>query len=470
MTGSGTLADPYVIWDVNDLQNVSLDLTAYYELGQDIDASATAGWNGGLGFLPIGLWVNWGGVVPPTPWIACAGVYWKQTPFTGHFDGKGHSITELTIHRTRHIAPTTTCPDYHNVGLFSQLSGGAVVQNVNLVNADIDGHDTVGALVGYSFSNATITNCHSSGSVDVEDSDAGGLIGEADDDVTISNCSSSASVTAGTSDAGGLVAAVWDHVSIANSYATGAVIGGGDWVGGLVGFFGFYSTISNCYATGNVQGDDEVGGLAGLCEDGTIEYCYATGDVQGDVMVGGLVGLLNGSSITTEVKQSFAIGSVSAVFNSCGGLVGRTLNDSQLTNVYARGDVASVNYVGGLVGWNISPACTINNGYSTGLVTGTTNVGGLVGDNGGVVNNSFWDTETSGQAISDGGTGKTTVEMKTLLTFLAAGWDITASIWLLVPACNDGYPCLFGVTPSCVLAPVIPFAINKAYALSREEL
>ena len=54
MTGSGTLLDPYVIYDVNDLQAMENDLAAYYELGQDIDASATVGWNGGLGFKPIG--------------------------------------------------------------------------------------------------------------------------------------------------------------------------------------------------------------------------------------------------------------------------------------------------------------------------------------------------------------------------------------------------------------------------------
>ncbi|GAJ17451.1 unnamed protein product, partial [marine sediment metagenome] len=54
MTGSGTIGDPYVIWDVNDLQDMNLDLAAYYELGQDIDASATVGWNAGQGFIPVG--------------------------------------------------------------------------------------------------------------------------------------------------------------------------------------------------------------------------------------------------------------------------------------------------------------------------------------------------------------------------------------------------------------------------------
>jgi len=41
----------------------------------------------------------------------------------------------------------------------------------------------------------------------------------------------------------------------------------------------------------------------------------------------------------------------------------------------------------------------------------------------GTVSASFWDTQTSGQTTSDGGTGKTTVEMQTAKTFVEAGWD-----------------------------------------------
>jgi hypothetical protein len=62
--------------------------------------------------------------------------------------------------------------------------------------------------------------------------------------------------------------------------------------------------------------------------------------------------------------------------------------------------------------------------YSTGAVSGTGwDVGGLVGSNVDTVTDSFWDTQTSGQTWSDGGTGKTTAEMQTAKTFLDAGWD-----------------------------------------------
>jgi uncharacterized protein YprB with RNaseH-like and TPR domain len=80
------------------------------------------------------------------------------------------------------------------------------------------------------------------------------------------------------------------------------------------------------------------------------------------------------------------------------------------------------------------------NSYSTCSVTGilTTqhpieNIGGLVGDNYGAVSSSFWDTETSGQPTSDGGTGTNTTEMQDLTTFtdtetegLDEPWNIVA--------------------------------------------
>jgi len=77
--------------------------------------------------------------------------------------------------------------------------------------------------------------------------------------------------------------------------------------------------------------------------------------------------------------------------------------------------------VGGLVGENQG---TVRNSYSTGNVTGSSSVGGLVGYNPSTVSDSFWDTVTSGQDTSDGGTGKTTAQMKYIATFSGAGWNI----------------------------------------------
>jgi len=61
-------------------------------------------------------------------------------------------------------------------------------------------------------------------------------------------------------------------------------------------------------------------------------------------------------------------------------------------------------------------------------VTGLTDVGGLIGENEGegTISNSYWDTITSGQSTSDGGTGKNTTEMKNFTTFSSAVWNIVA--------------------------------------------
>ncbi len=70
---------------------------------------------------------------------------------------------------------------------------------------------------------------------------------------------------------------------------------------------------------------------------------------------------------------------------------------------------------------------TVSNSYAIGSVNGDIHVGGLVGANvEGTVTDSFWDTETSGQSTSDGGTGKTTAEMQDISTFPGATWDIIA--------------------------------------------
>jgi len=68
-------------------------------------------------------------------------------------------------------------------------------------------------------------------------------------------------------------------------------------------------------------------------------------------------------------------------------------------------------------------------------VAGYSNVGGLVGlnfairvhdDYPAIVSNSFWDTETSGMEVSDGGVGKTTAQMQNIATFSGAAWNIIA--------------------------------------------
>jgi hypothetical protein len=83
-------------------------------------------------------------------------------------------------------------------------------------------------------------------------------------------------------------------------------------------------------------------------------------------------------------------------------------------------------------------------------------VGGLLGWNyEGTTTDSFWDTDTSGQSWSDGGTGKTTVEMKIKSTFTDAGWNFT-TIWAICEGTN--YPRLLWSIPAADL--VCPDGVN----------
>ncbi len=103
--------------------------------------------------------------------------------------------------------------------------------------------------------------------------------------------------------------------------------------------------------------------------------------------------------------------------------------------------------VGGLVGNNLLSG-TITCSYATSSVSGNDYVGGLLGYNWGEVTDSLWDTQTSWQVTSSGGTGKTTAEMQTESTFTDAGWDFvgestngTEDIWWILE--GQDYPRLW---------------------------
>ncbi len=167
-------------------------------------------------------------------------------------------------------------------------------------------------------------------------------------------------------------------------------------------------------------------------------------NITGHNFVGGLVGY---AYSPTSISNSYSTGSVSG--NYVGGLVGYTSTGTSISNSYSTG-LVSGNFVGGFVGVSFG---SISNSYSTGSVSGSSYVGGLVGSvGGGSISNSFWDTQTSGQSSSAGGTGKTTAEMKTPSTFLNAGWDFkvetangTNNYWdvdNVNESINNGYPFL----------------------------
>lgn len=410
--GDGTAANPFKLVDVYGLQGVGTGgyyagNNSSYILAGNIDASGTAGWNGGAGFVPIG-----GGVT-------------SKVYQTGSFDGRGFTIAGLTIN----------LPGVNAVGLFGV--NGTLIQNVHLTGADITGGYGVGLLVGNADGSSTILNSSAAGTVHGtpnNNGQIGGLVGA--NAGVIDGSSANVTVDAATSYMnGGLVGA--NDGSITNSYAMGTVYGA-QWVGGLVGYNSANgATIDTSYATGNVIGgpggaadtSSSIGGLSGS-NDGAISRSYATGDVSGGTAVGGLVGY-NGTIKNATITNSWARGSVtgnsqvgglvgnnggtSYVWNGSGStpvpvagsitgsnyaggtvtgnfMVGGLVGENQIgsiTQSFSGGTVAGGQYTGGLIGRNDAGA-TANQVFSTGAVTGSAyGVGGLVGENDGAITDAY---------------------------------------------------------------------------------
>jgi hypothetical protein len=450
------------IWDWYDLNAVRNNLDGNHTLMNDLD-STTAGYtelagpaaNGGKGWEPLQTYIP----------------YWGFAGLRGTFDGQGHEIRDLFINR----------PDENGVALFSDTWQGAVIKDLGVTNVTLTGADYVGGLVGsntgsvinsYSSgkvtgeyrvgglagcSGGTVFNSYSSGNV-IGSSSVGGLFGV--NMGSVNNSHSMGNVIA-VDDVGGLVGYSY-YGTVSNSYSTGNVNGYSD-VGGLVGLNGWQatgeeSTVTDSYSAGSIAGHERVGGLVGYSHHGTVSNSYSTGNVTGYSDVGGLVGLNGFIGAASTVGNSYSTGSVTGT-SHVGGLLGMQSYLSTVSNSYSTGNVTGYSDVGGLVGLNggkvgMGGGSTVTDSHSTGSVTGNSSVGGLVGWNyyssvtdsystgsvtgdegvGGLVgysyhstvSNSFWDIQTSGQSTSDGGTGKTTAQMKNIATFSGAAWNITA--------------------------------------------
>ena len=304
---------------------------------------------GGKGFRPLGYW----------PYASSA------QAFSGKlFDGKGHTITGLTINR----------PADNGIGLFGGIVGVAI-QNLGLVDGNVSGGTWTGGLAGRSAS-STITDCYFKGTV--IGGTAGGLVGTGGTDIIHSYFSGTVT---GSMEVGGLAGG---GCTITSSYSSGSV-SGGYYIGGLVGMPG--GSITNSYSTGTVTGDYSVGGLTGH-GGAVISNSYSTRTVTGPG--GGLVGYGGGGDLV--ITNSFSTGTTSG-----GGLIGDYCNPVCSTNT--------------------SPKTFTNNWWYNGTSTQATNsnctsVPGLIatsvddfhgtgsGTGGGVYNN--WDFTNTWVAVPGG--------------------------------------------------------------------
>ena len=225
--GSGTEESPYVITNIHELQEVHSDLGGHYVLDADIDASGTRNWNGGQGFVPIGLGTE---------------------GFKGSFDGKGHSINDLYIDRLN--------SEYQ--GLFAALSG-ATVKHIKLINATLR-CDRGGILAARAGNGSVIAGCAVTGTVTLrpgsDDAKTGGLIGSVASGARVDQCFSGVDLQADRRrQVGSLIGylqgkdVAWPRAVLSNSYSYGTVTGNGWKQGNLLGDADG-GRVDRCYSSG----------------------------------------------------------------------------------------------------------------------------------------------------------------------------------------------------------------------------
>ncbi|MEG1495854.1 MAG: S-layer homology domain-containing protein [Clostridiales bacterium] len=215
-----------------------------------------------------------------------SGKQWQPKKFNGHFDGKNHKITGVTVNS-----------DKSNLGFFSEVNKQwgvspsdivvSYILNLHLVNPAVTGTSgggNVGALAG-NVQNTHIKNCSVTGGSITGNANAAGLIGNVDSEENIAklmvdSCFANTNVK-GKSAVGGLIAMI-DHGNtnygtpmITNSWSGGTVTletqypsDKTGFVGGLVGSVQRAKgvVLQNCYSVAQVKSDGlYLGGLVGRC-------------------------------------------------------------------------------------------------------------------------------------------------------------------------------------------------------------
>ena len=243
-------------------------------------------------------------------------------PFTGRFDGQGHTISHVTIN----------APEGENVGFFNAIKG-ATIRDLKLVDVEITGKANVGGLAG-------------SAQVQLDSDDLSKNVAN-----LIGGCSVSGTVT-GTKNVGGLVGlnegktdpkTLFSIASAVDKCAASVTVNGKEMTGGLVGKNG--GTITKSSSGGTVKGDTTTGGLVGD-SSGDIYDSHTSCTVAGSSHTGGFVGFSDGA-----VKNCYSIGGVSGT-DYTGGFAGVI---SRAENVVSAGQVTIVGtptlgYNGGFAG------------------------------------------------------------------------------------------------------------------------
>jgi hypothetical protein len=378
-------------------------------------------------------------IVAEIDWNGSASNEWEKlgdltTAFTGTFDGN-----ELIINNLYKEGQ-----DYE---VFIGVADGADLDNIRIKNATFNaatgtGASERGCLIGIARGGTTIDNCAAIDSyLEVLSPNGGGLIGKIDESCTITNSYA-------------------DNIVVEeNSSSNIGNVNLGGLIGSIVISTGEDVTITGCYTKDcsiEINNGRNGGGFIGYMESADIDAIVISESYVDNIAVniitttfstngGGFVGWNYKNSLIQECKASGSVvgngGSSLAGIGGFSGLTGSSGTSSKEKNNYSTCSVNATGTgtladIGGYAGLNRNTSNVLENCYSIGSVTadsGATDVGGFCGDNRATISNCYWDTDTSGQSTSDGGTGKTTTEMKEGLIDdpdtdgIYVNWD--ATIW-----------------------------------------
>lgn len=304
--------------------------------------------------------------------IDLSGVNWNpigtnSAPFTGHLDGNGHKISNLTI-------DTSNYTNRSSFGLFGYISFATiedlVIEDFEFTSENVEKTYYVGALAGIDLTDLSsstseeslIKGITTSGSYVVAKQSssypvyAGGLFGKVSFEI-ISNCKNFISIT-NASYAGGLVGTATKMMYALNSSNEGQ-INSTLYAGGLLGKCGtaFYASESSNKA--DITSVQAAGGLVGSVDYyAVITLCYNTGNITSTtdntfLGAGGLIGCCystGGEALpSVEISESYNRGNILAP--CAGGLLGVTY-EIKLTNVYNAGSVSGNKYSGSIFAYS----------------------------------------------------------------------------------------------------------------------
>ena len=291
---------------------------------------------------------------------AGSGFTTESKPFTGTFDGKGHTISGMKV-----STEGSQSKDYA-LGLFGIVSGGTV-KNLNLENVSIIALDNemAGGAIGMLTNGGTAENITVSGEISVKRGN-GGIVGRMTKSGTVTGCVNNATIKGTGANVGGIVGAAYYTITYGEMYISdcvnnGTVSGEAGVVGGIAGLSAAH--ISNCKNTAAVSGNGaDVAGIAAEQQNyGSIKNCTNTGTItntSNEYGTGGIVGWIryNGAidnyqkKAIIEVKDNLNTASVSGG-NDAGGIVGTVYNAAVVTgNENRAAELTGKSFAAGIVG------------------------------------------------------------------------------------------------------------------------